>query len=741
MDNNEKQNDDFLEALENSSIPTTTPPVIKRDLTVEEQKRIEIAKEISFKQKEEEKKHNSDEKDLKNMSIGGETAQKSSAELFEEQMLANQPEFVDEESNEEENAEEQFAREMDNFKNEDLPEPTIPPRQLPETDNNATVIDALAKLQEDGKIEESPKLENTNSNDEKIIEPDTHPINDVTDDNLIKIENKTESSEKDTKNSERTVEILNSTEMEHVEKTNKNKDDKSKVITSGDNLVDDNLDERLYQQNREIAAAKYKDDYNITDDEIPNITASTINEIIEKEYDDTDIGDNKPADIEVSIIDEDEDSVNTKVETVTAKETEETPSTPATLQYYGGDGKLSAFKIRTSKVTKILRNVEVPDTDKIDAVDISKKPLKEQQDIYLNTVLPTLQPSYAVVPFIISGVVITMTAFTWPDIMEITKIEEKAYENLDPSDDDYIYQKNKIFLEKRRKQIDLFYNHIFTVSGFEVKPSKDELFGKIIKFPDFPQLFFAAYAASFQKPYQFTLVCSTCGTEQEKNVVSKDLCFLLNKNINIDSLNHYIKAGSSLGAKETAELYKEFQKEKIVEMANATYRTDKKLPVSSFVYELKVPTVYEALETLDEVVELFRNKPLEYTDDEGSTISVDSAFGLNNELIEIRSYLYLKTLIVGRVVSEDKSSNSAKVGFVSFVDKNSIINSVYNLSSEDHKQLFTDQKLHKLLGISGIRHAIKAGKCVSEVCNTDMGIISVEPETLFFTIAQRESIN
>ena len=128
---------------------------------------------------------------------------------------------------------------------------------------------------------------------------------------------------------------------------------------------------------------------------------------------------------------------------------------------------------------------------------------------------------------------------------------------------------------------------------------------------------------------------------------------------------------------------------------------------------MKVPTVLEALDMLDEVVEKFRTKELEITDpNTGDTVSVDSSNGLmNSELLELKAYLYFKTLIITQVVSENSEDNSAKVGFVSLTDKSTILESIYNLSSEDYKVLMSDEKLFKLLRIEGIRHSIKAGIC------------------------------
>jgi hypothetical protein len=102
--------------------------------------------------------------------------------------------------------------------------------------------------------------------------------------------------------------------------------------------------------------------------------------------------------------------------------------------------------------------------------------------------------------------------------------------------------------------------------------------------------------------------------------------------------------------------------------------------------------------------------------------------------------LYLNKLIVADIVDEDKENNSVKVSYVNFDDKNAIYNSIQNLSPADYKALITDETLQKLVRVTGIRHAIKGGVCHEPTCKAELGNISVEPETLFFMIAQEELV-
>ena len=538
---------------------------------------------------------------------------------------------------------------------------------------------------------------------------------------------KSNNSNKSKSNKDRSVEIVSPETAAEI----KSKQTKPKTVITKDVTISEDLDAQVLKSNKEIEESAID---RIVEESDTYITPTEVGKIIDDSYEFDDA--ESVEKIDVAVVDDDVDDDKPSDEDKTKKPTK----TRKTVKYYGGDGKETSFKIRTAKISNVLRNIQVENTDEVVSTSIDSKNAKDRQDIYLKTVLPTLQPSISVVPMIVSGVVISMTAFTWPDIREIILIEDKI-DDLNPNSLEYTYDKNKYFIDKRKKELELLYKHINSVSGYPTKPSFDDLFGKIIKFPDFPQLFFAAYSASFLKPYNFNITCGTCGSDNDRSISSKDLCFLLNSNININQLNYYIEKGAVMDNSVSGKAYADFQKEKIVEMANSTYRTKKKLPVSSFIVDLKIPTILEALDTMNEIVEIFRDKDLSYTDiDTGSTVFVDSSFGLNDDLMNIRKYLYINKLIVAQVIDEDREKKTAKVTFVDFTEKQAILNTIYSLSPEDYVTLINDENLNKLIHVSGIRHAINAGKCGEPTCGADLGNIPVEPEMLFFTTARRESV-
>ena len=104
-------------------------------------------------------------------------------------------------------------------------------------------------------------------------------------------------------------------------------------------------------------------------------------------------------------------------------------------------------------------------------------------------------------------------------------------------------------------------------------------------------------------------------------------------------------------------------------------------------------------------------------------------------MIELRKYIYLKSLMVPHIV--DDQSNATKVSYIRFTDLDGIIDSVYNLSPEDYNTLMDDPRLNSIMNISGIRHLIDGKQCPEESCGAELGLLPVEPETLFFMIARR----
>lgn len=583
-------------------------------------------------------------------------------------------------------------------------------------------------------VSEEEKFEESISNmQDKPVEKKEEPLVAVEPVETPKEEVKTEEKPKPkAKKKKSTIEVVSSEEF------TKSKEEKENPKPKVDNKIDidDDIEKRINEGNETIVNGDFINQKEEIEDSILN---ESIDSYIHKNYDtdddSSDKKDNKPKEIEI-VSGKNEEESEKIVENVKERMSHEDKLKESNI--YGGDGKVSAFKIRRSHISKILNGVKISDTSSIDPIDISNRSDLDKSEMYVKTVIPTLNPCYSVVPLVISGVVITMTAFSWPNIRDICLIEEKL-DDLDPTDEDYIYKKNQLFIEKRKKQLDLFYEHIYSISGFPVKPSKEEFYGKIMKWPDFQQLFFAAYSATFQKSYDFILTCPRCGLEQTRAVNPKNLCFMLNKNINIDSFNYYLQKGAAVATNDDSiAVYKEFQKEKIVDKSNNVYRTIKPLSDSAMICTLKVPTVNEAMEMIEQIAETFRDKELEHTDEDGTTIAIDSSFGVNDvkDLKELKRYLYINSLLIAEPnqISEDK----IKVGYIEFKAKDTIINTITRLSVVDYKEFISDPNLNAITTISGIRHQFDAKICDNPNCKQEMGLMAIEPETLFFTIAKQE---
>lgn len=592
----------------------------------------------------------------------------------------------------------------------------------------AEAVDKLAKdskvddcvpvlNQKSTKRESNAGTDNVPDNYVNKVDPNTAPLN-------IPSENKSSTKE---------IEVITAEEAEAIEhkKEDSNRIGKVAPVDDFEKAIEDTREEYYKDIQRDYMKKNGMD------------SNEDFSAIVSKEYEDDESKPEETNNIQYEISDEYIPS-NTEEKQESSKNESDENNNVNRNRWLGGDGETTSFKNRSAKISKILRNVEIEDTENIRGVDISNKSAKERNDFYMKNVLTTLQPTYTVIPCIVSGVVLSISALSWWDHVEICRVEEKLNE-IEPDDEDYIYKKNMIFIEKRHKQIDIIYKHIIAVSGYDRVPDKDELFGKIIKFPDFPQLFFGVYCATFPKNHSIDITCGQCGYVNSVVFGPKDLCFLLNKNINIDRLNHYIQNGGSLNANETAEAYKEFQKEEFVENCNKIYRINKSLPNSAFIYELKIPSIYDAYDSLKEIADVFRDQSFEYITGNDETdigvISVDASFGLPSYLFNIRKYMYLHSIMVAKVAEPSSKDEKIKINYVTIEDKNSVIGSIYNLSTEDYNVLMKDVQLNNLVKCVGIQHGLKPGKCHSELCGADMGLIPVDPEQLFFIVARSKLSN
>ena len=605
-----------------------------------------------------------------------------------------------------------------NQSNDVIPEEETPPWEISVAKPAITQTEQFNKLAEDAKVtaKKEPGIYAT----AQVVQPETKPEE-------IQPVNPAPKTE-------RKVEVLDPETAEVIESQAKRS---AQVESIGTEVPSDDFEDKIRKTRVEI-----QEENNRLTNNFEEYNEDKLVDTIASNYDDEDTVNNEVSDdVKVEVVENNGPEHESKKETKTPEDKQEY-SNEYRNAWHGGDGEVTSFKQKSARISKILRNVNIEDTASVRSSDISHLSEQERTDVYLKSVLPALQPNYIAIPLVISGVIVSMTAFGWPDVREICQVDEELDE-LDPMDDEYTYKKNMIFLKRRRKQCDLFYKHILAVSGYKNVPPKEELFGKIIKFPDFQQLFFGAYAATFQKEYSFTIGCGTCGYDNEIKVWPKQLCFLLNKNIDLDRLNRYLSKGSSLNKdnEETLQVYKEFQEEELVKQAKKTFRIKKSLPNSAFIYELKIPSIFEAYDALEEIANTYRNKSFEIIDEDGNMSTIDAAFDLTPDLIELKKYLYMSAILIPVTINNEKNASTVQIKYERLQDTSSVINSVYKLSLEDYRTLINDPQLNNLIKCNGIQHAIKAGKCKAESCGEDMGILPVNPETLFFIIARPESNN
>ena len=712
MSSNEKTenelNDDFLNIVQDSqsSGHITEDQSESPESISERRKRLE--EELNYVRALENK-----DKPVENSDVMG-------PEQFEQELIANQPHPEDDNhpNSDEEHHENDIQKSVESTPfsvEEDIKEDqkqsndVIPEEETPPWDDTTVVKPITTRVEQFNKLAEDAKVVQQETKQEEI-----QPVNPTP-----KIEKK--------------VEVLDPETAEVIESQAKRP---AQVESIGTEVPSDDFEDKIRKTRVEIQEEnnrltdKFEEEYN--EDKLVDTIASN--------YDDEDtVNDEVSDDVKVEIV---ENNGPEKKKETNKPENKQEYSNEYRNAWHGGDGEVTSFKQKSARISKILRNVNIEDTTSVRSSDMSHLSEQERTDVYLKSVLPALQPNYIAIPLVISGVIVSMTAFGWPDVREICQVDEELDE-LDPMEDDYTYKKNMIFLKRRRKQCDLFYKHILAVSGYKNVPPKEELFGKIIKFPDFQQLFFGAYAATFQKEYSFTIGCGTCGYDNEIKVWPKQLCFLLNKNIDLDRLNHYLSKGASLNKdnEETLQVYKEFQEEELVKQAKKTFRIKKSLPNSAFIYELKIPSIFEAYDALEEIANTYRNKDFEIIDEDGNMSTIDAAFDLTPDLIELKKYLYMSAILIPVTINNEKNASTVQIKYERLQDISSVINSVYKLSLEDYRTLINDPQLNNLIKCNGIQHAIKAGKCKAESCGEDMGILPVNPETLFFIIARPESNN
>ena len=709
-------NDDFLNTVQNSQSSgriTEDQPESPESIS-ERRKRLE--EELDYVRALENK-----DKPVENPDV-------MSPEQFEQELIANQPHPEEDHSDPRIDDEETLpTKEDQNQSNDVIPEEETPPWETSVAKPAITQTEQFNKLAEDAKVTSAPETPKAVKKEPgiyanaQVVQPETkpeeaQPVNPAP-------------------KTERKVEILDPETAEVIESQAKRP---TQVESIGTEVPSDDFEDKIRKTRVEIQ----EENNHLTDNFEEEYNEEKLVDTIANNYDDEDTVNNEVSDdVKVEVVENNGPEHTSKKETKTPEDKQEY-SNEYRNAWHGGDGEVTSFKQKSARISKILRNVNIEDTAAVRSSDMSHLSEQERTDVYLKSVLPALQPNYIAIPLVISGVIVSMTAFGWPDVREICQVDEELDE-LDPTDDDYTYKKNMIFLKRRRKQCDLFYNHILAVSGYKNVPPKEELFGKIIKFPDFQQLFFGAYAATFQKEYSFTIGCGTCGYDNEIKVWPKQLCFLLNKNIDLDRLNHYLSKGASLNKdnEETLQVYKEFQEEELVKQAKKTFRIKKSLPNSAFIYELKIPSIFEAYDTLEEIANTYRNKDFEIIDEDGNMSTIDAAFDLTPDLIELKKYLYMSAILIPVTVNNEKNAPTVQIKYERLQDTSSVINSVYKLSLEDYRTLINDPQLNNLIKCNGIQHAIKAGKCKAETCGEDMGILPVNPETLFFIIARPESNN
>ena len=186
---------------------------------------------------------------------------------------------------------------------------------------------------------------------------------------------KSNNSNKSKSNKDRSVEIVSPETAAEI----KSKQNKPKTVITKDVTISEDLDAQVLKSNKEIEESAID---RIVEESDTYITPSEVGKIIDDSYEFDDA--ESVEKIDVAVVDDD-----TEKNKQSEDKTKKTSKTKKTVKYYGGDGKETSFKIRTAKISNVLRNIQVENTDEVVSTSIDSKNAKDRQDIYLKTVLPT----------------------------------------------------------------------------------------------------------------------------------------------------------------------------------------------------------------------------------------------------------------------------------------------------------------------------------------------------------------
>lgn len=368
------------------------------------------------------------------------------------------------------------------------------------------------------------------------------------------------------------------------------------------------------------------------------------------------------------------------------------------------------FSMKRSRTAPIIEKLR----DKVEVDSIVPKPISDDEAskaaFLTNHLGPLLKPDIVTIPLLISGTVVHVSAFTYGDLGKIRHLIPEI------RDVDNTMKRNQALLKKRELELELIYNRLTYFKGKETKPSFDEFMNTIL-IPDLPQLFFASYIATYSNTNTYDVSCSHCGHRSTVTRTPRDLCQILSKTIDFDTVRKIID--NTLPKEKLKEL-------NIVVSASKTYSEKAPLPRSGIILRTKIPTLRGYLDGIQALMDIYENSDL--NDVDFSTLYFSHEFaGDEPSDYFMRCLLYIDEIIVPNISFD---GTKATTRFSSTKDKRIIFDAMSRLHKDDVNAIIRSENIRNMVSIKGIQHYIKLDECPN--CKMKMQPFPFNSELIFF---------
>lgn len=372
------------------------------------------------------------------------------------------------------------------------------------------------------------------------------------------------------------------------------------------------------------------------------------------------------------------------------------------------DSKDQLFKIMKNKRSNVISKIiETIDTTKINPKEVDGDEISTSAFLS-KQIAPLLNPDISIVPLLISGYVVNISAFMYDDLIKVRQIVPE-FDTNSPT------ERNIALLKKRKLELETIYNHIVCFQGISEKPSYDE-FLEMVLLPDLPQLIFGSYAATYNQTQEYTAQCRSCGHTISVERTVKDLCHIISKNIDIDTIKKILN--NTYPKDKISEL-------PIVRDSKKVYVEEKPLPRSGIVLREKIPTLKEFLDGIEALTNI-------YEDDDLNDVDFFSLYyygGRENERnYFLRECLFIHEMIVPSIKFDGEKSEAS---FHLVKDKEIIYRTLRKIHADDYKAIFRSNNLRRMTSIKGIQHYIKMDTCPN--CGIKLEPFPFNAELIFFS--------